>query len=860
MDINNRSSSLSKEDQTQKISKSVFVTNFPEHFTTRDLWNVCLAYGNIIDVFIPFKRSKAGKKFAFVFFIRVDKLYRLIEILSTIWIGRLRLHANVVRFQKEPKTNDVQPIINDSQPNKSFVGSVKNMGVENTSFASVLNTGRGNSNKVIDSSPTIVLDDECLMKHDFSWSLMGKIKDINALPNLYLILSNKGFENVKFTYLDGLWVLLDMDTIESKENPQIDFVQPQEQNHHLQVSSNNNDIGALDTNKDKVILDNNDPQFPPGFTPNVGKVNVEEMNLLSLNIQGLGNKAKKGWIRELNTKHRVSFVAIQETKMKNIDLFSINVLWGNFAFDYAFSLSLGYSGGILCAWDPNLFHKDNSIVSYSFVAIRGTWIPSATKILIISIYASQDLNEKVMLWEFLGHMIDTWDGEYVLLGDFNEVRSSNERHGTVFYANGANAFDNFITMAGLVDLPLEGYSFTLSHKSASKMSKLDRFLISEGLLTSFPSLSALCLDRHLSVHRPILMRELKVDYGPTPFRLFHSWFYKKGFDKMENVMKLVSERSKLSKELHDINSSASLDMFQKEKIHEGDWIVDPSNVKNVFLNHFSNRFDKPISPKLLLESQFPNVLTSDQLADLERDVTHEEFKKAVWDCVINKSPGPDVKWRTWTQGRLNYAMGSILVNGSPTSEFKFYKGLKQGDPLSPFLFILIMESLHLSFKNVVNAGLYKGLPIDSLLTLSHLFYADDAVFVGKWDKQNIATLVNVLKYVLSAVESIGCSIFAAPFNFLGVKVGGLMLRRSSWEEVIDRRLALIGWDKIMASKKNGGLGVSSFFPLTELLFSNGFGVLSLTAHPYWLVSLKTFMARKELLIILIIFPCAALLG
>ncbi|GJV04383.1 RNA-directed DNA polymerase, eukaryota [Tanacetum coccineum] len=350
-------------------------------------------------------------------------------------------------------------------------------------------------------------------------------------------------------------------------------------------------------------------------------------------------------------------------------------------------------------------------------------------------------------------------------------------------------------------------------------------------------------------------------------------------DKLFNSGKcnkeLVSERSKLSKELYDINSSSSLDMFQKAKIHwaiegdenskyfhgivnkkpshlpirrvlvEGGWIVDPSNVKKEFLNH---------------------------LADLERDVTHEEIKKVVWDCGINKSPGLydilppgcnssfialipktqeakdyldavlnksgfGVKWRTWIQGCLNSAMGSILVNGSPTSEFKFYKGLKQGDPLSPFLFILIMESLHLSFKNVVNAGLYKGLPIDGSLILSYLFYANDVVFVGKWDKQNVATIVNVLKCfflasgvkinlyksklmgigiphedVLSAAESIGCSTFAAPFNFLGVKVGDVLkllesIRRNIFNGMSnsDRRLALIGWEKIMASKKNGYL-------------------------------------------------------
>ncbi|PWA51651.1 hypothetical protein CTI12_AA461900 [Artemisia annua] len=101
---NNRYSS--KEDQTQKISKSVFVTNFPDHYTARDLWNVCVVYGKVVDVFIPFKRSKAGKRYAFVRFIRVDNLNRLIENLSTIWIGSFRLHANVVRFRREPKAND----------------------------------------------------------------------------------------------------------------------------------------------------------------------------------------------------------------------------------------------------------------------------------------------------------------------------------------------------------------------------------------------------------------------------------------------------------------------------------------------------------------------------------------------------------------------------------------------------------------------------------------------------------------------------------------------------------------------------------------------------------------------------------
>nr|GEZ66489.1 RNA-directed DNA polymerase, eukaryota [Tanacetum cinerariifolium] len=64
------------------------------------------------------------------------------------------------------------------------------------------------------------------------------------------------------------------------------------------------------------------------------------------------------------------------------------------------------------------------------------------------------------------------------------------------------------------------------------MSKLDRFLVTEGMLSVFPSTTAICLDRHLSNHRPILLHEVYTDYGPTPFRFYLSWFRLDGFDDM----------------------------------------------------------------------------------------------------------------------------------------------------------------------------------------------------------------------------------------------------------------------------------------------------------------------------------------
>ncbi|GJR41432.1 RNA-directed DNA polymerase, eukaryota [Tanacetum coccineum] len=107
-----------------------------------------------------------------------------------------------------------------------------------------------------------------------------------------------------------------------------------------------------------------------------------------------------------------------------------------------------------------------------------------------------------------------------------------ERWGSVFNSHGANAFNSFISNSGLNDIQLEGFSFTWAHPSATKMSKLDRFLMSNGLLSAFPLISAICLDRHLSDHRPILLKEVFSDFGPTPFRFYHSWLELPGFDDL----------------------------------------------------------------------------------------------------------------------------------------------------------------------------------------------------------------------------------------------------------------------------------------------------------------------------------------
>nr|GEZ32907.1 RNA-directed DNA polymerase, eukaryota, reverse transcriptase zinc-binding domain protein [Tanacetum cinerariifolium] len=54
-------------------------------------------------------------------------------------------------------------------------------------------------------------------------------------------------------------------------------------------------------------------------------------------------------------------------------------------------------------------------------------------------------------------------------------------------------------------------------------------------------------------------------------------------------------------------------------------------------------------------------------------------------------------------------------------------------------------SIHLTFQNVVDASMFKGIVLNSYMVLSHMFFADDAVFVGQWSNSNIDTIIYALK-------------------------------------------------------------------------------------------------------------------
>nr|GEW58614.1 RNA-directed DNA polymerase, eukaryota [Tanacetum cinerariifolium] len=330
--------------------------------------------------------------------------------------------------------------------------------------------------------------------------------------------------------------------------------------------------------------------------------------------------------------------------------------------------------------------------------------------------------------DYICTMIDRWDGETVVLGDFNEVITDQERFCSIFNVRGTNTFNKSISKADLIDISMGG----------------------------------LCLDRYLSDHRPIIMFESYFDYGPTPF---------------------CDENSKY---FHGILNNRRSQIAIRGIFPHSDWIMEPQMVKAEFFNHCSNQFSKPTSTQINIDFEFPTRLNLDQNI-LNQDIAtaiHELFASCTFPHGCNSTfialipKIQDVKkvkefrpislieslynvitkilanclslvmadlisdvQTTFVSNRL-ILDGPFILNEliswckhkkinvmifkvdfdkafdyvrwdnlddvlNPTLEFHFYKGLKQGDPLSPFLFILVMKSLHLSFTRVLESGPFK---------------------------------------------------------------------------------------------------------------------------------------------------------
>ncbi|XP_028092016.1 uncharacterized protein LOC114292296 [Camellia sinensis] len=113
------------------------------------------------------------------------------------------------------------------------------------------------------------------------------------------------------------------------------------------------------------------------------------------------------------------------------------------------------------------------------------------------------------------------------------------------------------------------------------------------------------------------------------------------------------------------------------------------------------------------------------------------------------------KWVEWIKECITSARISVLINGSPIGEFSPQRGLRQGDPFSPFLFNIATKGLSLLLSRALELEIIKGVKIGSgSVGLTHLQFADDSILFCEADLVEVRNLKRILRWfeVLSGLK------------------------------------------------------------------------------------------------------------
>jgi exonuclease III len=248
------------------------------------------------------------------------------------------------------------------------------------------------------------------------------------------------------------------------------------------------------------------------------------MKIASLNLRGWGGSAKRRRLRSFIQKGAFDVCLFQETKKSSFEDYVIHSLWGHKDVGWVFQESTGMSGGLLIIWNSTTFKFLSSFSGHGFLCIKVE--RDGVVLHIVNVYSPCSLVGKKQLWaDLLAVKQSSSDGEWCLGGDFNAVLMASERFGSSAVGRQGERvlFNQFIDEMELIDIPVLGKKLSWFSGDGKSMSRIDRFLLSDGFIASQGISSQWIGDRDISDHCPIWLVFSHVNWGPKPFRVINSW-------------------------------------------------------------------------------------------------------------------------------------------------------------------------------------------------------------------------------------------------------------------------------------------------------------------------------------------------
>ena len=260
------------------------------------------------------------------------------------------------------------------------------------------------------------------------------------------------------------------------------------------------------------------------------------MLIVNLNIRGLGGSTKARYLKHIIAREEADFVCIQETKQTVLSDARCYSLWGDNNVGWVHYGGDNGSSSLLSMWHKEVFCYDSHVMGKGFIVVIGQHKVSKCRCVVVNVYASCSLSEKVSLW---GELTDlkkgSADSVWCFCGDFNAIRKRCERKGVNVRDNQSSemrGFNSFIDTNFIIEIPLVGKPFTWFNSNGKAKSRLDRVLVTEDWMQAWPMCKQYVQRREVSDHCAIVVKSVEKDWGPKPFRSIDAWYMERGFGHM----------------------------------------------------------------------------------------------------------------------------------------------------------------------------------------------------------------------------------------------------------------------------------------------------------------------------------------
>nr|GEW12617.1 putative RNA-directed DNA polymerase, eukaryota [Tanacetum cinerariifolium] len=809
------------------ILEKVSIPSLDEPHLTRTsaLWKMFSRCGRVVDIYVAFKRTKRGSKFGFVRFLITDNLESFENRLKIIMIGETKIMINRAKFFKDPRNN---MHVRRSDNNKfsfckeDFPPFMRNgdSKIKTGSFRDVLGGSKPIDPPVTDKCINVVKDtgihsrlDKCWIDNKFEEEFVGPSIKVNG-DDFLGDHTDSDKEEERFSSVDSpMDVPGAVDSVGIEDTPLSNQAHDYAPNGPASLNYLNGPF--LDMNDQLGLLPNVNTQVDHYIGP---KDVVDVDNELDYLISSFQHIAESTNNLESQSSLASPYDDINLNKDEVMDDKVVMMRIGeqiSYVFDNGNSslncMILGQiakrsaSGGILTLWDINVFTKEQQVVDPNFLGIIGSWVRVSISPLVFG----------------------------PVFGDFNVVGSLEERASSIFYHIDETVFNDFISRVALFDFPgemvLQFLSFVVPSSITAQLCSVVGFLIlapsrSKSLISGL-AMRAMEGDENTRFFHSIvkhkiaafsikgvqvrprfncsLFRKLSVEdvagaKAPGPCSLNFK-FIKAYWEIMKFEFPDCVKYFETSRKITKGCNPSFIGFIPKS--------IDPLSFSDYRPFSLIGCVYKVISKILALSlaKVIPSIIGPNQMAFLAG-------RKILDVCLIaNES----IRMASLEDHKI--LLFKVDFEKVFNNEFLIEKGLRQGDPLSPFLFLLVAEALQVSIIEACNKGFFKGVCLsDSGDNLSLLQYADDTLFFGKWSRSNANNFILILKCIEEAsglkVNLAKSRIFSMGVDINeGKVVNRVRNRLSAWKgfKKGNRGISWVRWNSILLNHNMGGLGVGS---------------------------------------------------